>query len=174
MFAKWQESRSAWCGSDWPKGAMTRLHVWLDGGMTVGMRGAGDSCVGHGEMLGVFILGDAGESDILGGGEEVGTLGGGGAVGSDTLGGGAGRPEQWVIGGVVGVAGLGTGRTKCMIFDHCISACVCSLPNFAVGEAGFRCWRAAMSSWIERAMFSCRDRPGRTWSWGKNRTVSPW
>ena len=60
VFAKWQESRSVWCGSDWPKGAMTRLHVWLDGGMTVGMRGAGASCVGHGEMLGVFIIGDAG------------------------------------------------------------------------------------------------------------------
>ena len=84
--------------------------------MTVGMHGAGDSCVGHGGMLGIFILGGAGAYDILGSGEEVGTLGGGGAVGSGTLRGGAGRPYQWVIGGVVGVTGLGTGRAKCTIF----------------------------------------------------------
>ena len=30
-----------------------------------------------------------------------------------------------------------------------------------------------MSSCMERVMFSCGDRPGRTWSWGKKRTVSP-
>ena len=100
VFAKWWGSRSAWFGSDWPDGEMTRLHVWLDGGMTVGMRGAGVSCVGHGGMLGMFILGGAGADVILGGGYEFGTLGGGGAVGASTLGGGAGRPDQRVIGGV--------------------------------------------------------------------------
>ena len=56
---------------------MKRLHVWLDGGMTVGMRGAGDSCVGRGGMPGIFILGGAGAYGILGGGEKVGTIGGG-------------------------------------------------------------------------------------------------
>ena len=102
----------------------------------MGIRGAGASCVGHGGMLGIFILGGAGAYGILGGGEEVGTLGGRGSVGNGTLGGRAGRPDQRVIGGMVGVTGLGTGRSNCMIFDNCISACVCSLPNFAVGEAG--------------------------------------
>ena len=53
---------------------MTWLHFWLDGGMTVEMRGAGASCVGHGGMLGIFILGGAGAYVILGGGEAVGTL----------------------------------------------------------------------------------------------------
>ena len=125
---------------------MTRLRVWLVGGMTVGMRGAGAICVGHGGMLGIFILGVVGAYGILGGGEAVGTLGGGGAVGSGTLGDRAGRPYQWVIGGMVGVTGLGTGRAKCMIFDNFISACVCSFPNCAVGEAGCGCWRVAMSS----------------------------
>ena len=91
---------------------MKRLHVWLDGGMTVGMRGAGDSCVGHGGILGIFILGGAGAYGILGGGEEVEILGGGGAVGSGNLTGGAGIPYQWVIGGVVGVTGLGTSGAK--------------------------------------------------------------
>ena len=57
---------------------MTRLHVWLDGGMTVGMRGADVSCVGHGGMLGIFILRGAGAGGIFGGGETVGALGGGG------------------------------------------------------------------------------------------------
>ena len=142
---------------------MTRFHVWLDEGMTVGMRRVGASCVGQGGMLGIFILGGAGAYGILGCREEVGTLGGGGEVGSGTLGCGSGRPDQWVIGGVVGVTGLGMGRAKCMIFDNCISACVCSFPNFAVGEAGCGCWRAAMSSWIECIMFSCGERPGRTW-----------
>ena len=144
---------------------MTRLHVWFDGGMTVGMRGAGASCVGHGGMLGIFILG---------GGDSVGTLGGGGAVGTSNLGGREGRPDPRVIDGMVGVPVLGTGRANCMIFDNCIRACVCSFPNVAVGEAGCGCLRAEMSSWIERVMFSCGERPGRTWSWGKNRTVSPW
>ena len=51
---------------------MTRLHVYLDGGMTVGMRGAGASSVGHGGMLGILILGGAGSYGILGGGEAVG------------------------------------------------------------------------------------------------------
>ena len=69
--------------------------------MTVGMRGAGVSCVGHGGMLGMFILGGAGADGILGGEEPVGTLGGGGAVGASTLGSGAGKPDQRVIGGVV-------------------------------------------------------------------------
>ena len=70
----------------------------------------------------------------------------GGGVGFGTLGGGAGKPDQQVIGGVVGVTGLGTVRAKCMIFDNCISAYVCSFPNFFVGEAGCGCWRAATSS----------------------------
>ena len=81
---------------------MTRLHVWLDEGMTVGMHGAGVSCVGHGGMLGIFILVCAGADDILRGGEEVGTLRDGGEVGAGTLGGRSGRPDQRVIGGVVG------------------------------------------------------------------------
>ena len=68
----------------------------------MGIRGAGVSCVGHGVMLGVFILGSTGADDLLGGGEAVGTLVGGGAVGASTLGGGAGRPDQRVIGGMVG------------------------------------------------------------------------
>ena len=46
---------------------MTRLHVWLYGGMTVWMRGADVSCVGHSGMLGIFILGGAGAGGILGG-----------------------------------------------------------------------------------------------------------
>ena len=71
---------------------MTRLHVWLDWDMTVGMRMAGVSCVGHSGMLGIFILGGAGADGIIGGGEAVVTLGGGGVVGTITLGGGAGRP----------------------------------------------------------------------------------
>ena len=61
---------------------MTRLHVWLDRGVTEGMRGGGASCVGHGGMLGIFTLGGAGEYGILGGGGEVGTLRSGGAVGT--------------------------------------------------------------------------------------------
>ena len=80
---------------------MTRLHVRLDGGMTVGMRGAGASCMGHSGMLGVFILRGAGAYGILGDGEAVGTLGGGEAVGTSTFGGRAGRPDQRVIGGLV-------------------------------------------------------------------------
>ena len=114
--------------------------------MTVGMLWAGASCMGHGGMLGIFILGGEGAYGILGGGEEVDTLGSGGEVGSGTLGGGTGRPDQWVIGGVAGVTGLGTGRAKCMNFDNGISAYVCSFPNFFVGEAGCGCWRAATSS----------------------------
>ena len=102
----------------------------------VGMHGAGISCVGNGGMLGIFILGGAGADGILGGGEAVGTIGGGGAVGNGTLRGRAGRPYQRVIGGVVGLTSLVTGRANCMIFANCISACVCSLPKFAVGEAG--------------------------------------
>ena len=141
---------------------MTRLHVRLDGGMTVGMRGAGDICVGQDGMLGIFILGGAGAYVLLGDGEAVGTLGGEGAVGTGNLGGRAGRPDQQVIGGMVWVTGLGTGRANCMIFDNCISACLCSLPNFSVGEAGCGCWRAAMSLWMERVIFSCWERPVRT------------
>ena len=162
---------------------MTRFHVWLYGGVTVGMRGSGASCVGHGGMLGIFILWGDGAYGILGGGEAVFTRGSGGAVGNliggrsvgtFTLGGRAGRPDQRVIGGMVGVTGLGTGRANCTIFDNCISACVCSLPNFAVNEAVCGCWIAAMISWIEYVLFSCGERPGRTCSWGKKRTVSPW
>ena len=123
------------------------------------------SCVGHGGMLAIFILGDR---------EAIGTLRSGGAVGTVTLGGRAWRPDQRVIGGIVEGPGLGAGRSNCMIFDNCISACVCSFQNFAVGEAGCGCLRAAMSSCIERVMFSCGERPGRTWSWGKKRTVSPY
>ena len=118
---------------------MTRLYVWLDGGMTVGMRGAGASCVGHDGMLGIIILGGAGAYGILGGGEEVGALGGGVSVGSENLGGRARRPDQWFIGGVVRVTGLWMGRAKFIIFDHCISACVFSFPNFAVDEEGCGC-----------------------------------
>ena len=143
---------------------MKRLNVCLDVVMTLGICMAGSSCLGHGGMLFIYILGGAGAYGILGGGEEFGTLGGGGAVVSGTLGGRSGRPDKWVIGGMVGLTGLGTGRAKCMIFDNCISACVCSFPNFAVGEAGYGCWISAMSSWIERVMFLCRERPGRTWS----------
>ena len=142
--------------------------------MTVGMCGSCARCVGHDGMLGIFILGGAGAYDILGGREAVGTLGGGGAVGTVTLGGRAGRLYQRVIGGVVGIAGLGTGRANFIIFDDCISACVCSLPIFAVGEAGCWCWSAAISFWMERVIFSCGETPGRTLSWGKKRTVSPW
>ena len=106
---------------------MTRLHVWFDGGMTVGMRGDGASCVGHGGILGIFILRGV---------EVVGTLGGWGSVGTVTLRGRAVIPDQRVIGGMVGVPGLGKGRANWMIFDNCIIACVCSFPNVAVGEAG--------------------------------------
>ena len=111
---------------------MTRLHVCLDGGVTAGMRWGGASCVGHGGMLEIFTLGGAGAYGILGGGGAVGTLGSGGAVstlgggravGTGTLRGGAGRPDQRVIGGMVGVSGLGTGRANFIIIDNCISAC---------------------------------------------------
>ena len=172
-----------WCGSVWPDGAMTYLHVWFDGGVAVGMRGFGASCVGHGGMLRIFTLGGARAYDILGGGGAVsilgsrgavGTLQVGGAAGTGTLGGREGRTDQWVIGGMVRVDELGTGRANCTILDNCISACVCSIPNCAVGEAGCGCWRAAMSSWIERVMFFWGERPGRTCSWGKKRTVSTW
>ena len=76
------------------------------------MRGVGASYVGHGRMLGIFTLGGAGADGLLGGrgavgilgsGGTVGTLGGWGAVGTITLGGSAGRPDQRVIGGMVGV-----------------------------------------------------------------------
>ena len=67
-----------------------RLRVWLDGGVTLGMRGDDVSCVCHGAMLGIFILGGAGAGGIFGGGEAVGTLGGGGAVCTGTLVGRAG------------------------------------------------------------------------------------
>ena len=70
--------------------------------MTVGMYGAGFSCIGHGEMLGIFILGGAETDGIFGGWETVGTLGGGGAVGTGNLRGRAGIPDQRVVGGVVG------------------------------------------------------------------------
>ena len=102
VFAKWWGSRSMWFSSYWPDGAITRLHVWLDGDMTVGMYGAGIICVGHGGMLGVFILGGAEEDGILGDREAVGTIRYGGAVGASTLGSGAGKLYQRVIGGVVG------------------------------------------------------------------------
>ena len=126
---------------------MIRLHVWLDGVVMFGMRGVGDSCVGHGGMLGIFTLRGAGVCGIFGGGGAIGTLGSGGAVGTSTLRGEgavgtgnlegrAGIPDQRVNGGMVWVSGLGTGRANFMIMDNCSSACVCSMPNFAVGEAG--------------------------------------
>ena len=68
----------------------------------VGMGGAGISCVGHGGMLGIFILGCAGADGILGGEGAVDILRGGEAVGACTLRGRAGIPDQRVIGGVVG------------------------------------------------------------------------
>ena len=100
---------------------MTILHVWLYGGVTAGMSGVGAICVGHSGMLGFFNLGGAGSYGILGGGGAVGTLGvgvavvtlgGGGSVGTGTLRGRAGRPDQRVIGGMVGVAGFGAGRAN--------------------------------------------------------------
>ena len=81
---------------------MTRLHFWLDGSMMVGMRRASVSCVVHGGMMGIFVLGGAGTDGIFGGGEAFGTLRGWRAVCTGTLGGIAGRPDQRVIGGVVG------------------------------------------------------------------------
>ena len=143
---------------------MTRLNVWLYRGVTVGMRGGGACGVGRciGGMMGICILGGVGVYGTLGGGGAVGTLGSGGAVGTlgswgsvgtVTLRGGVGRPDQQVIGGMVGIAGVGAGRDNCIIFDHCIIACVCSMPNFAVGDAGCGCWRTAMSSWIESVIF---------------------
>ena len=68
----------------------------------MGMCRVGASCLGHGEMLGIFTLGGAGADGIFGGGEAVGTLGGGGEVGASNLGGGTGRPDQRFIGEVVG------------------------------------------------------------------------
>ena len=153
-----------WYGIVCPEGAVTRLHVWLDGGVTVGMRRGGACGVGHSGILGIFTLGGAGAYGILGGGGAVGTLGSGRSVGTGPLGGGAGRLDQRVIGGMFGIAGVGASRATCIIFYNCISACVCSMPNFAVGDSGRGCWRAAMSSWIERVIFSCGERPGRTWS----------
>ena len=174
-----------WYGSVWPEGAITRLNVCLDGSVPVGMRRGGACGVGRciRGMMGICILGGVGAYGTLGGGGavgtlgsggEFGTLGSGGSLGTGTLGGGAGRPDQRFIGGMVGIAGVGAGRDNCIIFDNCIRACVCSMPNFAVGDAGCGCWRAATSSWIERVMFSCGERPGRTWSLGKKQIVSPW
>ena len=164
---------------------MTRLHVWLDGGVTVGMRRGGACGVGRciGEMMGICILGGVGSYGTLegrgavgtlGSGGEVGTLGSGRAVGTGTLGGGSGRPDQRVIGGMFSIADAGAGRANCIIFDNYISACVCSMPIFSVGDAGCGCWRAATSLWIERVIFSCGERPGRTFSWGKKQAFSPW
>ena len=141
-----------WYGSVWTEGEMTRL------------RGGGACGVGHDGILRIFTLGGAGAYGILGGGGSVGTLGSGGAVGTlgigvavgtGNLGCGSGRPDQRVIGGMVGIAGSGTGRANCIILDNCISACVFSMPNCAVDEAGCGCWRVAMSLWIECVMFSC-------------------
>ena len=112
-------------GHSGQRGAMTRLHVWPDGGVIVGICRGGACGVGHGGMLGIFTLGGAGAYGILGGEGAVGNLGNGGVVGTGTLGGGAGRPDQRVIGGMVGRAGLGTVRAKYIILDNCISACVC-------------------------------------------------
>ena len=134
VLAKWLVRMSMWYGSFWTEWAMTRLQVWLDRGVTVGIRRGGACGVGHGGILGIFTLGGAGAYGILGGGGvvdtlgsegAVGNLGRGGVVGTGTLGGGAGRPDQRVIGGMVGRAGLGTVRAKYIILDNCISACVC-------------------------------------------------
>ena len=83
-----------------------RLHIWLEGGVTVGMCGGGVCCVGrvHGVNVGIRTLG---------GGGAVGTLGSGGAVG--TLGsGGAGRPDRWVMTGIF-VMDSCTGSVNCII-----------------------------------------------------------
>ena len=66
------------------------------------MRGADVRCTGHGWMLGICVLKGVGAHGVLGGGEAVGALGCKGGVGTGTLGGRAERPNQWVIGGVVG------------------------------------------------------------------------
>ena len=81
---------------------MTRLHVWFDRGMTVGMRRADVRCTGHGGMLGICVFRGAVSDDVFGGGEAGGTLRCGVAVGTVTLIGRAERPDQLVIGGVVG------------------------------------------------------------------------
>ena len=83
-----------------------RLHVWLEGGVTVGMCGGGACGVSRviGGMIGICTLG---------GGRAICTLGGGGAVG--TLGGGgAGRPDRRVMAGIVGMDSC-TGSVNCII-----------------------------------------------------------
>ena len=84
-----------------------RLHVWLGGGVTVGMCGGGVCCVGrvHGGSVGIRTLGGGGASCTLGGGGAVGTLGSGGA----------GRPDRRVMAGIVGMDGC-TGSVNCIIF----------------------------------------------------------
>ena len=74
---------------------MTKLHVWLDGGVMVGIRGGGACGVGRCicGMMRIFTLGGVGAYETLGGGGAVGTLGSGVAVGTGALGGGAGIPD---------------------------------------------------------------------------------
>ena len=95
-----------------------RLHVWLEGGVTVGMCGGGVCGVGRGQggKVGICTLGGGGAICTLGGWEAVGTLGSGGAVG--TLGsGGEGRPDRRVMAGIVGMDGC-TGSVNCIIFAN--------------------------------------------------------
>ena len=89
-----------------PKGAIVRLHVWLEGGVTVGMCGSGVCGVGrgHGGMVGICTLGGGGVIFTLGGGGAVGTLGSGGVVGT-LVSGGAGRPDRWVMAEIFGMDG---------------------------------------------------------------------
>ena len=98
-----------------PEGEIVRFHVWLDGGVTVGMRRSGAFGVGHGigGIIGICTLGSGGVIGTLRGGGAVGTLGGGGAVG--TLGsGGAWRPDCLVVVGIVGML-VWTGRVNFII-----------------------------------------------------------
>ena len=86
-----------------------RLHVWLEGGVTVGMCGGGACGVGRGigGMIGICTLGGGGAICALGGGGAVGTLGSGGA----------GRPERWVMARISGMDGC-TGSVNCIIFAN--------------------------------------------------------
>ena len=95
-----------------------RLHVWLEGVVTVGMCGGGVCGVGrgHGGKVGICTLGGEAEICTLRGGVAVGTLRSGGAVG--TLGSGvAGRPDRWVMAGIFGMDGC-TGSAICIIFSN--------------------------------------------------------
>ena len=101
-----------------PEGEIVRLHVWLEGGVTVGMCGGGVCGVGrgYGVKVGICTLGGGGAICTLGGGGAVGTLGSGGAV--YTLGsGGAGRPDRWVMARIFGIDGY-KGSANCIILAN--------------------------------------------------------